>query len=54
MLCRVPLLTTLLTLKVPVMLVFGDSEMYRPEHIVEFYKLLGGGQKDRPRRSLQR
>jgi pimeloyl-ACP methyl ester carboxylesterase len=33
-------------LKMPVMLVYGDSDMYRPEHIVEFYKLLGGGQKD--------
>jgi pimeloyl-ACP methyl ester carboxylesterase len=34
------------TLKMPVMLVFGDSDMFRPEHIVEFYKLLGGGLKD--------
>jgi pimeloyl-ACP methyl ester carboxylesterase len=34
------------TLKMPVMLVFGDSDMYRPEHIVEFYHLLGGGLKD--------
>lgn len=33
-------------LKMPVMLVFGDSDMYRPEHIVEFYKLLGGGLRD--------
>ena len=33
-------------LPMPVMLVFGDSDMYRPEHIVEFYKLLGGGQRD--------
>jgi hypothetical protein len=30
----------------PVMLVYGDSDMIRPEHIVEFYKLLGGGLKD--------
>jgi pimeloyl-ACP methyl ester carboxylesterase len=30
----------------PVMLVYGDSDMYRPEHIVEFYHLLGGGLKD--------
>jgi hypothetical protein len=29
-----------------VMLVFGDSDMYRPEHVVSFYKLLGGGLKD--------
>ena len=34
------------TLKMPVMLVYGDSDMYRPEHIVEFYQLLGGGLRD--------
>ena len=34
------------TLKGPVMLVYGDSDMFRPEHIVEFYHLLGGGLKD--------
>jgi hypothetical protein len=33
-------------LKMPVMLVYGDSDMYRLEHVVEFYHLLGGGQKD--------
>ena len=33
-------------LTMPVMIVFGDSDMYRPEHIVSFYKLLGGGLKD--------
>jgi pimeloyl-ACP methyl ester carboxylesterase len=33
-------------LKMPVMLVYGDSDMYRPEHIVEFYHLLGGGLQD--------
>lgn len=33
-------------LEMPVMLVFGDSDMYRPEHIVEFYQLLGGGLRD--------
>jgi pimeloyl-ACP methyl ester carboxylesterase len=33
-------------LAMPVMLVFGDADMYRLEHVVEFYKLLGGGQKD--------
>lgn len=32
--------------KAPTMIVFGDSDMYRPEHIVKFYQLLGGGQKD--------
>ncbi|PWK67621.1 alpha/beta hydrolase [Aminobacter sp. AP02] len=34
------------TLKMPVMLVYGDADMYRPEHIVKFYQLLGGGLKD--------
>ncbi len=34
------------TLRMPVMLVFGDSDMYRPEHIVRFYQLLGGGLRD--------
>jgi pimeloyl-ACP methyl ester carboxylesterase len=34
------------TLAMPVMLVFGDSDMYRPEHVIEFYKLLGGGLRD--------
>jgi pimeloyl-ACP methyl ester carboxylesterase len=34
------------TLKMPVMLVFGDSDMVRPEHIVEAYHLLGGGLRD--------
>jgi len=33
-------------LTMPVMLVYGDSDMYRPEHIVKFYQLLGGGLKD--------
>jgi pimeloyl-ACP methyl ester carboxylesterase len=33
-------------LTMPVMLVYGDSDMYRPEHIVDFYQLLGGGLKD--------
>lgn len=34
------------SLEMPVMLVYGDSDMIRPEHIVEFYQLLGGGLKD--------
>jgi pimeloyl-ACP methyl ester carboxylesterase len=33
-------------LEMPVMLVYGDSDMIRPEHIVSFYQLLGGGLKD--------
>jgi pimeloyl-ACP methyl ester carboxylesterase len=34
------------TLKMPVMLVYGDSDMITPEHMVAFYHLLGGGLKD--------
>lgn len=34
------------SLDMPVMIVFGDSDMYQPEHMVEFYKLLGGGRQD--------
>jgi pimeloyl-ACP methyl ester carboxylesterase len=34
------------TLTMPVMLVYGNSDMFRPEHIVEFYQLLSGGLKD--------
>jgi len=33
-------------LKVPVMLVYGDSDMFRPEHEIAFYQLLGGGLRD--------
>ncbi len=33
-------------LNMPVMLVYGDGDMVRPEHIVRFYQLLGGGLKD--------
>jgi pimeloyl-ACP methyl ester carboxylesterase len=33
-------------LTMPVLLVYGDSDMIRPEHIVKFYQLLGGGLKD--------
>ena len=31
---------------VPVLLVFADADTYHPEHIIAFYKLLGGGQQD--------
>ena len=34
------------TLRMPVMLVYGDADMYQPEYVVKFYKLLGGGLKD--------
>jgi pimeloyl-ACP methyl ester carboxylesterase len=33
-------------LSMPTMIVFGDSDMYRLEHVMKFYQLLGGGQKD--------
>lgn len=33
-------------LTMPVMLVYGDGDMFRPEHIVRFYQLLGGGLRD--------
>jgi pimeloyl-ACP methyl ester carboxylesterase len=33
-------------LTMPTMIVFGDSDMYKPEHIVTFYQLLGGGLRD--------
>lgn len=34
------------TMQMPVLLVYGDSDMFRPEHIVRFYQLLGGGLRD--------
>jgi len=33
-------------IQAPTMLVFGDADAVRPEHAVEFFKLLGGGQRD--------
>jgi pimeloyl-ACP methyl ester carboxylesterase len=33
-------------LTMTVMLIYGDSDMFRPEHIVKFYQLLGGGLND--------
>lgn len=33
-------------LPMPVMLIFGDGDMIRPEHQIRFYQLLGGGLKD--------
>jgi pimeloyl-ACP methyl ester carboxylesterase len=33
-------------LAMPVMLVYGDSDMIRLDHAVAFYRLLGGAQKD--------
>ena len=33
-------------IKLPVLLVFGDADAVRTEHAVEFFELLGGGQKD--------
>jgi pimeloyl-ACP methyl ester carboxylesterase len=34
------------SLKLPVMLVYGDADMFRPEHVISFYQLLGGGLRD--------
>jgi len=33
-------------IKARTLLVFADADYVRPEHIAEFYKLLGGGQRD--------
>jgi pimeloyl-ACP methyl ester carboxylesterase len=33
-------------LSMPVMLVYGDADMLRPEHEIKFYQLLGGGLRD--------
>jgi pimeloyl-ACP methyl ester carboxylesterase len=33
-------------LSLPVMLVFGDSDMFTTPHMAEFYNLLGGNMKD--------
>lgn len=33
-------------IRAQVMLVFADADTYHPEHIVRFWKLLGGGQRD--------
>jgi pimeloyl-ACP methyl ester carboxylesterase len=33
-------------IKAPTLLIFADADMVHPEHVVEFYKLLGGGQRD--------
>lgn len=33
-------------LTMPTLLIYGDSDMFRPEHMVKFYQMLGGGLKD--------
>jgi len=33
-------------LQMPVMLIYGDADMIRPDHIARFYQLLGGGLRD--------
>lgn len=33
-------------LEMPVMLIYGDADMIRPDHMVRFYQLLGGGLRD--------
>jgi pimeloyl-ACP methyl ester carboxylesterase len=34
---------TIRGIKAPVLLMIGDSDLIRPEHAVEFFRLLGGG-----------
>ncbi len=34
------------TLQMPTLLVYGDYDSVRPSHMVEFFQLLGGGQRD--------
>ncbi len=36
----------LAAIKAPTLLVFGDADAVRPAHIVQFFELLGGGQRD--------
>jgi len=36
----------IVAIKAPTLLVFGDADSIRPEHVVEFFELLGGGKKD--------
>jgi pimeloyl-ACP methyl ester carboxylesterase len=38
--------TEVAAIKAPTMIVFADADAIRPAHIVEFFGLLGGGQKD--------
>ena len=33
-------------LKPTTLLIYGDSDMFEPEHIIRFYQLLGGWQGD--------
>lgn len=33
-------------IRAPILLVFADADAIRPEHMIEFWKLLGGGQRD--------
>ena len=37
---------TVKQLTMPVMLAYGDADMFRLEHIVSFYEMLGGGLRD--------
>ena len=34
------------SIKSPTMLIFADADAVRPEHMLEFFQLLGGGKKD--------
>lgn len=37
---------TVAQIKAPTLLIYADADAIRPEHMVEFYKLIGGGQRD--------
>jgi hypothetical protein len=39
-------------LTMPVMLIFGDSDMYRPEHVVKFYQLKSHRDRGVPPRKI--
>ena len=34
---------TIRAIEVPTLLMIGDSDIVRPEHVVEMFRLLGGG-----------
>ncbi len=38
--------TEIPALKIPILIVAGDADIIRTSHIVEFFELLGGGQRD--------
>lgn len=38
--------TEVATIEAPTLLVFADADSVRPDHMVEFWRLLGGGERD--------